>query len=76
MKKAIVNVQFILDGIKDPVERGVLVGDKVLTAVDDSYYLHTFEIDSDGVYVVNLDKDNRNYLSENPKLMFDLVVAV
>lgn len=73
MKK--VKVAFVLEGKKDPIEEGLLIGDKVLTVADGDYSLHKFDkVDHDGVYIVNLDKNDTDYLAEDGRLLFDLIV--
>jgi hypothetical protein len=75
MEKLKVKVAYVYEGIRDPISEGVVIGDKVLTCVDDAYNLHNFEIDNDGVYVINLDFDHTDYLDRNRKLLLDLMVA-
>ncbi|WHY93747.1 hypothetical protein QNK12_09920 [Neobacillus cucumis] len=78
MKKS-VKVHFVFEGIikESEVLRGVLFGgERVLVAGNEGVGLYNaIPTDQPGVYLVNLDEDDRDYLSQSPEFLLDLVLA-
>ncbi|MFD0827093.1 hypothetical protein ACT8ZR_15750 [Neobacillus sp. M.A.Huq-85] len=76
--KRLVKVLYVFDGVvkESELERGILFGDRVLVAGKEGTGLYNaIPTAQPDVYLVNLDSDGRDYLSQAPEFLLDLVMV-